>query len=312
MFYFFWGIVLILFVFFFLINHHRKNRIIGKIRSMDLCEKQRLLNELMEPYGFSYLPKEDIITSRLDAWQREFGYCMLFDKTASRFHMVFDCEPIYFDYAGRTWLMEFWKGQYGINTGSEIGIYCADALLTPQQYQSALFHSIPDELMPLMSMELFFNGKPLFWVSQRHWWLTGFCMGQFCHPGDLSTRISIIFPNLQMLQSFTNSLLAAGYDYSQICICNLKISFSFSTPCFPQPRSPFFSRLSQWKNRQLCRLYLSVTSPFSCTLDKLLYLYFFLPYSFRRMLRFQKNRRQKYASQKQGRLSKPHKPSCPS
>ena len=42
---------------------------------------------------------------------------------APRFQMVFDALPVYFDYQKKTWLIEFWKGQYGINTGAEIGIY---------------------------------------------------------------------------------------------------------------------------------------------------------------------------------------------
>ena len=30
---------------------------------------------------------------------------------------VFMCLPVYFDYGGKTWLMEFWKGGYGITAG---------------------------------------------------------------------------------------------------------------------------------------------------------------------------------------------------
>ena len=292
--YLFFGIFLFFCILFFLLNHHRRKCIIQKICCMDFCEKFCLLNDLMRPYGFSFLPKQDIVTSRKDAWQREFGYSSLFDQTASRFNMVFDCEPIYFDYEGRTWRIEFWKGQYGINIGSEIGIYCADSLLAASQYEYAHFQSVPDDRMPFMEMELFYKNESLFSVSSPHWWLTGFSMGRYCEPEDLSMQISITFPNRYMLQSFAEALLRRGYDRSRISIRYLTISFSFVRPFAPQPRSPFFSRLSQWKNRQLCRLYQSVTRPFPGTMDKLLYLYFFLPRTFRRMLRFKKNRMQKY------------------
>ena len=33
--------------------------------------------------------------------------------------MVFETLPVYFDYAGKTWLIQIWKGQYGICTGCE-------------------------------------------------------------------------------------------------------------------------------------------------------------------------------------------------
>lgn len=291
--YIFFGIFLFLCILFFIINHHRKKSIIQKICCMDFCNKLYLLDDLMQPYGFSYLQQQNIVTSRIDAWQRKFGYQALFDKTADRFHMVFDCEPIYFDYSGRTWLIEFWKGQYGINIGGEIGIYYADSLLTPEQYKSAHFQSVPDEWMLSLSMKLFHYGKPLFSVSRKHWWLTGFYMGHFCQPQDLSLHISITFPNALMLQSFTAALIAAGYDFCTINVCGLTISFVFTKPYSPQPRSRFFSRQSQWKNRCLCGLYQWISRPFSATHDKLLYLYFFLPRSFRRVLRYRKNRQQK-------------------
>ena len=41
-----------------------------KVLALTPGERVRLLNELAEPFGFAYLPAEDIFTSRLDAWQR--------------------------------------------------------------------------------------------------------------------------------------------------------------------------------------------------------------------------------------------------
>mgnify|MGYP000621142798 CR=1 FL=1 len=68
--------------------------------------------------------------------------CLAWSLTANRF---------YFDYQGKTWLLEFWKGQYGINTGAEIGIYRADTLLSPAQRPYTLFHTVPDENCPYLS-----------------------------------------------------------------------------------------------------------------------------------------------------------------
>ncbi|MDE5717389.1 MAG: DUF4474 domain-containing protein, partial [Lachnospiraceae bacterium] len=47
----------------------------------------------------------------------------------------------------------------------------------------------------------------------------------------------------------------------------------------------FWRSFSQWKNRIFCKLYLWVTRPFSCTEDRVLYLYYYLPSAFRRLLR---------------------------
>lgn len=127
--YLFFGIAFLLLLFFFCINFFRRKRIIKKLCSMCMQEKCDLLNELVEPFGYSYISSQDLFTSRQDAFQRAFGYCALYDRAAFRFHMIFDCLPVYFDYRGKTWLIEFWKGQYGINTGCEIGVYYADRIL---------------------------------------------------------------------------------------------------------------------------------------------------------------------------------------
>ena len=44
-----------------------------KIRRMCDAEKIQLLNELAEPFGFCYVPCEDVFTSGEDAWQRNRG-----------------------------------------------------------------------------------------------------------------------------------------------------------------------------------------------------------------------------------------------
>lgn len=293
--YLFIGILLILCIVFFMANYWRKKRIIQKICCMDACKKICLLNELAEPFGFLYLPAQDIMTSRIDAWQREFGYHARFDKSAPRFNMVFDCEPIYFNYQHRTWMIELWKGQYGINTGGEIGIYQADTILSPEQYDKTLFHSVPNHKMLPISMKLFLKGSDLFAVKHPHWWLTGFYMGHYCEPENLVMSLSITCLDYEMLSCLVESLLNSGYKECELDVCDLTVSFTFSIPHTKQPRSDcrLRERFCRWQNRLFCRLYNRITRPFSCTLDQILYLYYFLPFAFRHMLRFQRNRKQK-------------------
>ncbi len=290
------GIIFAICILFFMINFYRRKCIIRKICSMNFCEKLYLLNDLAAPFGFYYVPEQDIITSRTDAWQKEFGYCRLFDTSASGFNMIFDCEPVYFEYDDHTWMIEFWKGQYGINIGGEIGIYEADSLLLPEQYDRTLFHSISDhELFPI-SMELNFKGQPLFSISRKHWWLTGFYVGNYCEPEDLSMDISITFPNEEMLLCFVESLERLGYEPCELCVCGRTVSFLFSTAHTWQPRLISFwrARFSQWQNRIFSKLYRLITIPFTCTMDRILYLYFFLPVAFRHLLCFKRNRKQKF------------------
>ena len=73
--YLFLGILFLLLLLFFCINLWRRKRIIKKICSMCMLEKCDLLNELIGPFGYSYVSSQDLFTSRIDAWQRRFGYC---------------------------------------------------------------------------------------------------------------------------------------------------------------------------------------------------------------------------------------------
>lgn len=293
--YLFFGIFLLLCILFFLCSHWRRCKIVRKICGMDRCQKLCLLNELAGPFGYAYLQDEDVMTSRTDAWQRTFGYCSLYDRAAVHFHMVFDCEPVYFDYQDRTWLIELWKGQYGINTGGEIGIYQADGLLSPDKYDSALFHSVPDDQMLPVSMDLYRRDAHLFSIRQTHWWLTGFRMGTYSEPEDLSMRASIAFPSRDMMRSFVQGLQNAGYRRCDLQICGHTVTVNFLEPCAPQPRRSrsLAARSSQWKNRIFCKIYLHITRPFTYTPDRILYLYYYLPFAFRHMLRIKQYKKRK-------------------
>lgn len=253
---------------------------------MSVKEKLGRLNELVRPFGFEYLLSQDIFTSLHNAWQRDFGYCRLYDKSADLFNMVFDCEPVYFDYKGCTWLIELWKGQYGINTGAEIGVYKADSLVSRGQRKSTLFHTVPDEDLPFCEMILQDKTASLYRVAARHWWLTGFRMGHYAEPEHLTLKAEITFPSFEMLSAFIQGLTECGYSYSDIEICRQHISFEFASPHTPLPRHARRIRaaFAQWKNRVFLRVYCHVTKEFRFTMDKLLYLYEYMPFAFRHMM----------------------------
>lgn len=284
--YYFPIIFLVFACIFVLVNHCRANAIRKKICSLCCHEKEAFINEFIEPFGFCYSCQQDLFYSRRDAWQRDFGYCALYDQLAPHLQLVFNCEPVYFDYEGRTWLIELWKGQYGINTGAEIGVYHADGLLAPEEYSSALFQAAEDSELLGLSMELQKGDQSLFQRSQRHWWLTGFLMGCFSRPEDLTLNVSITFPDCEMMDAFLQALIDLGHSYCSYSIRCTTVIFSFCRPKSPQPcrRTPLCCRFSQWKNRWLCRLFQWITRPFCNSGDQLLYLYYFLPFAFRRTI----------------------------
>ena len=215
------------------------------------------------------------------------GYTALFDFAASRFNMVFDFLPVYFPYRGRTWLIEFWKGQYGINTGAEVGIYHADRILSDKELATALFQAVDDKDMLPVSFKLLKNGKPLACLSKKTWWLTAFFMGMFSRPCELELIVSIQFPDHEMRCGFLKALYQTEISANLVRVCGNTVSVSY---CDAKERHyGFFSRLSrkwsQFTNWIFCRIYLHITRYFTCTVDRLLYLYYLLPFAFRRMLK---------------------------
>lgn len=294
--YFFIGFLLLLVLglgFFF----WRRYRAVKKVCCMSLCEKQELLDTILEPFGYYYVCDQDLISSRSDAWQRQAGYTALFDRAALHFHMVFDALPIYFNHCGRTWLIELWKGQYGINAGAEVGIYHADCLLEPEDYSSAHFQAIADKKWMPVTFELFQGKSLLAAMSGTTWWLTAFLVGMFTEPDQLSMEVTIGFPSQEMQHQFLAALRRIGQEHKSLrysCSCHgLQVHIRYSCGC---PKSPVCPGRISWPrrlrigwvqlcNRFSCRIYRHVTRPFDSTLDRILFLYELLPFALRRTLR---------------------------
>ena len=248
-------------------------------------EKRFEINRALKPFGFAYSPRKGIFCSREDAWQRSAGYGKAYDEMAPLMSMVIDCEPIYFDYGGRRWLIEFWKGQYGIATGAEIGIYVKDA--PAEESPERLFYDcVEKEGQMQMGMALLKNGKLMFERNCRHWWLTGFVLGEFSYPGELILEASLTFPEEGMLRAFAQGCVRAGYRADDVHVFGKTASLRFYHPKASQASryGKWFRRLVQWRNERNCGWYHFLTRRQERTEDKLFYLMAAYPRTFRRAI----------------------------
>lgn len=194
----------------------RKKKILKKLARMSPCEKYSLIDSVAKPFGYKYIPEWDVFSSRVDAWQRQFGYGTVYDQASVYFNMVLQTLPVYFDYEGRTWLIQVWKGQYGICTGCELGLYHANGLVDESQRKDAVFQAVDNDEMLDLSIELWRQGIRIASLNQRHWWLTAFDVGTFSQSSELSLDISIRFPNHEMKDAFYFSLLKQGVNRRDI------------------------------------------------------------------------------------------------
>lgn len=231
------------------------------------------LDELIESAGYAYDKDQDIFYSTIDAWQREYGYRRLYDEAAAPLGMIIDCEPIYFEYDGKRWLIELWKGQYDLVTGGEIGVYVAekDSLGITGIFDNTIYSAVKDEDMLSMIFYLKKNGEVLFARKARHWWLTGFKLGEFSEPWELTMSLYITLKNKAMRDAFIEGLNKAGYSNRKIAVSGNTVALGFKEPHSPQPatRITETDRIIQKKNKMLCEKYQEITAPYDKLPDKI-------------------------------------------
>lgn len=236
------------------------------------AEKCSDLNKAIDPFGFQYDINQDIFYAKRDAWQRNMGYGRIYDVNAINANMVIDCESIYFVYNNRSYMLEIWKGQYGISTGAEIGLYVTDEI--DREHPERLFYnSVTDSEMLPMRFVLRKEGRILMIRDEVHWWLTGFVLGEFSRTNELGMEVSIAFPDYQMRNAFCLAMVDAGYARESIYVSGLRVSFIFTRPHTKQPNHTRLRiRFTQWLNKGNCKRYHRLTKCFTRTIDKVDYI----------------------------------------
>lgn len=260
--------------------------VIWKIRShrfhpnSDKRQQQIELNDDLSEAGFAYEIHGDYFYSLMNCWQRQVGYCRLYDEAAPLFNMIMDCEPVAFSYGGKRWLIELWKGQYGITTGGEIGIYNTDqADINTDRFKGVFYENIRNDERMNMSFVLRKNGKVLLRRKDFHWWLTGFKLGEFSQPDSLTMDARITFPNAKMRAAFVNALMELGYSKREFSVRRRTVSIHYTKPHSKQTKSrnPVQEAMVQHTNSSNCKLYEISTGGYSDTLDKLEYIKAMVP-----------------------------------
>lgn len=242
------------------------------IRKFKNINDYKSFNKLLKPYGFSYDEYKDLFYSNLDAWQRDKGYCRLYDEAAAPMSMIIDSEPIYFEYHGRRWLIQFWKGQYGMTTGVEIGVYNTSRPdINSEYFKGTFYEAVDDNDLLDMSFTLLKNGKTMMRRRATHWWVTGFKLGEFSQPWELVAYLDIHLKDSTMRNAFVKGLIEAGYSYDELTIIGNTVVLTFDKPRSPQPytRTKITDQITQEKNRLLCESYQEMTADYDTMLDKI-------------------------------------------
>lgn len=252
------------------------------------------LDRAIEMAGYSYDSVQDIFFSTMDPWQRNVGYCRLYDEAAAPLGMIIDSEPIYFEYQGKKWMIGLWKGQYDLVTGGEIGVYIGVLDLNiPGVFSGTFYNAVSNSDQLQMSYSLKKNGNTLFTREGKHWWLTGFKLGEFSEPSELQMDIIITLQNDTMREAFVSGLRNAGYLDNSFKLDEKTVSFTFDIPHTPQPitRTKETDWIIQRKNQLLSEKYQEITGPYNTLQDKVKALEEQAPEMYEQILTIGKNKK---------------------
>ena len=141
----------------------------------------------------------------VNSWQRKFGFSLGYD-------LFSDINPIFnyntrrfkFDYAGKEWMIQVWKGNYALITnGGEIGVYNR----APGS-RGTFYNAAADEDMLTFSMQIYHGDQLLVARGpETTWWLTAFKITRTIYlPETMTMHFSVTLKDADMLAAFTAAI----------------------------------------------------------------------------------------------------------
>lgn len=196
--------------------------------TVSVIKRNNFLRNLLEDrqvlsYQYSYID-DYYYTNDKDAWQYNFGFGKIYDFVSPYILLEYDYIRIFFTYEGKDWMLQMWKGQYGlVFYGGEIGIYNR-----PHDEDGigawTFFNCPAEEDWLKMEMTLWHEDMNGNWNREftreydYYWWCTGFKNGHLRQeePADeLRLTGRITFKDAEMTSLVASGLVECGLAESQ-------------------------------------------------------------------------------------------------
>ncbi len=154
--------------------------------------------------GFDNNLYDLLVYAPMYCWMRDFGFCAEYDLICYLLPMYrYRTRRFKFNYDGRDWMIQCWKGNYMCTNGGEVGIYNR-----PEGKAGSYYDSITDdELMP-MSMTVSHGDELLVNIPETpHWWVNGFKLSDsLYHPMSMTETFTVTFPDEEMRDAFCKAV----------------------------------------------------------------------------------------------------------
>lgn len=154
--------------------------------------------------GFNFNLNDMVIYAVVNCWMREFGFFFGYDLFCYLTPIFFyRTRRFKFEYAGKEWMIQAWKGLYAVSMGGEVGLYNRDKGKFGTYYESA-----KDDEMINMTLEIY-HGDELILKrdEQPHWWTNGFKLSKKLYTAnDLTLKSTLEMKDEEMLKAFCESI----------------------------------------------------------------------------------------------------------
>ncbi|MBR0112651.1 MAG: DUF4474 domain-containing protein [Clostridia bacterium] len=173
------------------------------------------------------------------AWQGKYGYMRAYDLIAPYVLLEYDYVRVHFTYEGKDWMIQLWKGQYGLAFyGAETGVYYKDAS-DSEDTAATVYSHVKDDDMPWMQTALYHDpdlvgdySEEFVTPYEQTWWSTGFKAGHLTREepaSELRQCGLITFKNEELANLFAEGLKSCGFTQAENGSVGID-SFSLSGP----------------------------------------------------------------------------------
>ncbi len=172
-----------------------------------LSDVEKTIGQVILAAGFRYDSKQGIFYSESESFQRNLGYTSLYDAGAAFFGMYYDTMRLKFNYEDYDWMIQLWKGRYGITTGAEIGIYYK------KEGTDVDFYACADDDSRITMSFAIYKGDELYMTRgpEPHWWLTGFKLFEMIGPQELTLHATFFMDDVEMANALEDAILDLNF-----------------------------------------------------------------------------------------------------
>ena len=173
--------------------------------------------------GFTFDPYQTTIINQKPVFQFGLGFNEIYDLFPWVVNVWTDTIRCEFNYGGKDWLVQLWKGGYGLflATGGEIGVYVKSEDQALAHYSASLSQSDWLNLRYTIfnrGQELFTRPSPYLTGDEPpYWWASGYRILSICTDFLSSPRANVVMDatielkDADMAKQFIKQLQAKGF-----------------------------------------------------------------------------------------------------